>query len=124
MNLNYPKVWRFLSLAGFLGTLFFLLLWIAWLAPPKVPRSIVLAIALVPMLFPLRGILNGKNYTHSWASFLALPYFAFGIDTIVHRADKNWLGVVLVVLSLLWFFGCIYYARFNIEASQTPDSAS
>lgn len=124
MNLNYPKMWRWWALVGFLGTLAFLLLWIIWLAPPKSPKSIVLAIALLPMLFPLRGILNGKNYTHSWASFLSLPYFAFGVDALVHRAEKNWLGLVLVLLSLIWFFGCIYYARFNIEVSQKQDNAS
>lgn len=101
-----------------------LLLWIIWISPPESPKSIALAIALVPMLLPLRGILHGKNYTHSWASFLSLPYFAFGVDALVHKAQNNWLGLLLMISSLLWFFGCIYFARYNVEVIQTSDSAS
>jgi len=105
-------LWRWVALTGFFGTLVFLLLWIIWLAPPESPRSVVLAIALLPMLAPLRGLLHGRRYTHSWASFLALPYFAFGIDALIHRASDNWLGGMLTLLSVLWFFGCVYYARY------------
>ncbi len=124
MNMDHPKLWRWTALIGFFGTMIFLFLWIVWLAPPKSPRSIALAIALVPMLAPLRGILHGVNYTHSWASFLALPYFAFGVDALVHKAENNWLGLILMVLSLLWFFGCIYHARYNREINPAPGTVS
>lgn len=112
-TLKSPALWRWTALTGFFGTLVLLLLWIIWIDPPAAPRSVVLAMALLPMLAPLRGLLHGRRYTHSWASFLALPYFAFGIDAAIHRASGNWLGVVLTILSVLWFFGCVYYARFG-----------
>ncbi len=116
--------WRFIALCGYLGTLFFVLLWITYLAPPAAPKSIVLAIALLPMLPALRGLLHGRIYTYQWASFLALPYFAFGVDAFVHRQDNNWLGAVLVVLSLMWFVGCTYTAKQHKKFSQSQNTAS
>lgn len=116
--------WRAVALVGYFGTMTFLFAWIIWLAPPDTPRSIALAIALIPMLPALRGMLHGKIYTHQWASFLALPYFAFGVDAIIHRAADKWLGVVLVILTITWFLGCAYYARQYKLLSQTQNTAS
>ena len=124
MNYKSPALWRAVALAGYFGTLFFLLLWIIWLAPPKAPKSIALAIALLPMMPALRGMLHGKVYTHQWSSFLSLPYFAFGVDAIIHRAENNGLGMVLVALSFLWFFGCIYYAKCSKTATQNQNTVS
>lgn len=121
MNLKNPLLWRVTALVGYFGTLAFLMIWIIWLAPDTIPRSVVLAIALLPLLVPLRGLLHGRRYTHAWASFLALPYFAFGVDAIVHRANMNWLGTVLVALTLIWFLGCMFYARYH---PQSPGAAS
>lgn len=122
MNFKHRATWRVIALGGYFGTLAFLMLWIIWLAPPGSPKSIVLAIALLPMMPALRGILHGKNYTHQWASFLALPYFAFGVDAIIHRPDKNWLGWILVALTFMWFFGCVYYAKFDKLFNQTQNN--
>lgn len=116
--------WRLMALTGYFGTLAFLLLWIIVLAPPQSPKSVVLAIALLPMLPPLRGLLHGNIYTFQWASFIALPYFAFGTDALIHRSDQNWLGAILIVLSMLWFFGCILTARVHKKLSQTQNTAS
>lgn len=104
---------RVLALIGYFGTMAFLMLWIILLAPPQIPKSIALAIALLPLLLPLRGILHGRTYTHSWAGFLALPYFAFGVDAAIHRTEKPWLGIILVLLSTIWFFASAYYAKYK-----------
>ena len=111
ITLRRLQLFRAIALAGYFGTMAFLMAWIIWLAPPQLPKSIALSIALLPLLIPLRGMLHGRIYTHSWAGFLALPYFAFGIDAAIHRTEKPWLGLVLVATSTLWFFGCIYFAK-------------
>ena len=113
MNLKNPVLWRVIALGGYFSTLFFVMFWVIWLAPDSTPRSVVLAIALLPMLLPLRGLLHGRRYTHAWASFLALPYFAFGVDAVVHRTQMKWLGAILVLLSALWFCGCMFYSRYH-----------
>jgi len=112
-NNNRVTLTRALSLVGYFGTMAFLMLWIIKLSPPQIPRSIALAIGLLPLLLPLRGMLHGRVYTHSWAGFLALPYFAFGVDAAIHRTEKPWLGLILIVLSTIWFFASAYYAKYK-----------
>ena len=108
-----------MALVGYFGTMAFLMLWIIKLAPPQIPKSIALAISLLPLLLPLRGMIHGRVYTHSWSGFLALPYFAFGVDAAIHRTEKPWLGIVLVALSIVWFFGSAYYSKYKkVEANQ------
>lgn len=111
ITLRQLQLIRATALTGYFGTMAFLMAWIIWIAPPQLPKSIALTIALLPLLIPLRGMLHGRIYTHSWAGFLALPYFAFGIDAAIHRTEKPWLGLILVATSTLWFFGCVYFAK-------------
>ena len=113
---------RVLALAGYFGTMAFLMLWIIKLAPPQIPKSIALAIGLLPLLLPLRGMIHGRVYTHSWAGFLALPYFAFGFDAAIHRTEKPWLGLVLVLLSVMWFFGSAYYSKYKKMAANEAEA--
>lgn len=104
--------WQALTLAGFLGLFALLMAWIIWLAPPvTVPRSIALLVAIGPMLFPLRGLLHGRPYTHAWSSFLALFYLAYSIGEAFSNASTQWLATAAALLSLLWFISAIFYVR-------------
>jgi len=103
---------RILTLVGYFGLLALLLNWFSWWSPPtQVPRALVLLILVVPLLFPLRGILHGKPYTHEWASFLSLFYFLVGVDTAFNYQDWRMLGIVLTILSLVFFIGCVFFAK-------------
>ncbi len=123
-NTNRVKVTRALALIGYFGIMAFLMLWIIKISPPQIPKSIALAISLLPLLLPLRGMLHGRVYTHSWAGFLALPYFAFGVDAAIHRTEKPWLGIVLVILSTVWFLASAYYAKFKKIANRDQNTQS
>lgn len=106
------RLWHAATLAGYFMLLLLLLNWFTWLAPPaRVPVSVALALAAVPLLFPLRGLLHGRPYTHAWTSFLALPYFALGIDAIAGAIGPIWLGPSVAVASTLLFAACVGYAR-------------
>jgi len=67
---------RVLALIGYFGTMAFLMLWIIKLAPPQIPKSIALAISLLPLLLPLRGMIHGRalmrQYTEQKNNGLAL----------------------------------------------------
>ena len=110
--LRRPGAWRILTLAGYFGLLVLLLNWVTWLAPPqRFPVALALIVLAVPLLLPLRGLLHGRPYTHAWSSFLALPYFAFGIDAVAAGDAPGWLGGGAIVTSLALFAGCVGYAR-------------
>ena len=111
--MNKAQLARWTTLTGYYGLLVLLLNWYTWLSPPTaLPRSMVLIILLVPLLFPMRGLLHAKIYTHAWTSFLSLPYFALGIDTAVSNPADRHLGLLQIVFSVLLFFGCVFYPRY------------
>ncbi len=106
--------WRWVTLIGYFGTLLLLLNWFTWLSPPQqIPRALLLIVTVVPLMFPLQGILKGRPYTHSWACFLALLYFAIGVDVAFNNNSDRYLALLLVLFSLLFFFGAAFFARYE-----------
>lgn len=102
-----------LTLAGFFGLLATILLWHAWLKPPgKYPVALILAILLLPLLAPMRGLLHGRAYTHAWASMLSLFYFCLGIVHAWTEASRAY-GILLTAFSLMFFSGAIFYVRYS-----------
>lgn len=116
---------RVLTLAGYFVLLALLLNWLTWIAPPaRVPISVMLLLVAAPLLLPLRGLLYGRIYTHAWTSFLALPYFAFGIDAIAAGTDPAWLGGCAVGASVALFVGATGYTRLRgreLRQAAEPD---
>ena len=37
----------------------------------NLPEGLLIITLVVPLLFPLRGLLQAKRYTHAWGSFLS-----------------------------------------------------
>ena len=100
------------ALAAYFALLALLLNWYTWIAPPeRVPVSVALAVTAIPLLFPLRGLLHGRPYTHAWTSFLALPYFALGVDAIAGGIGPIWLGPAVTTAGALLFVASVGYAR-------------
>jgi len=118
------RIGRVTTLVGHLGLLALILNWFTWIAPPVVlPRAFPIIALAVPLLFPLRGILHGRRYTHQWTSFLSMVYFAIGIDAWLNAAaGAAWLGATMVLFSLALFVGTVLYARYT--ASGGPSDAA
>lgn len=107
-----------LALAGFFGLLGTILIWHAWLKPAgKHPVALILIVLLVPLLFPLRGLLHGKPYTHAWASMLSLFYFCLGIMHAWSEPAARGYGMSLTVFSLMFFIGTICYVRYSRQSN-------
>ena len=109
-------LFRRLSLFSFFGLMFTLLWWIL-LAPhsENYPTGAVLILLVVPLLFPMRGILYGKPYTHAWAGYLMLFYLAHGI-TELYSGDAHFIYPLLeIIFSILFFGSSIIYIRLNAK---------
>lgn len=91
-----------------------LLSWYGWLSPSEtLPTSLVLFFMLVPLLFPLRGILYGRPYTFAWASFLSLFYFTHGVVEAYSSPEDRLFAVFEVLLSIGFYSGSMLYARYR-----------
>jgi len=114
MNMNKHKVSRQLQLGAIISLIaliFLCLLWESLLAPLK-PGGSLLILKALPLLLPLFGILNGKRYTYQWASMLILLYFTEGVvRTWSEHGISAYLAIIEVVLTLIFFFCAIFYAK-------------
>ena len=112
---RHAHIGRILTLLGYFGLLLLIINWFTWIAPPeRVPRSLVLAGLAIPLLFPLRGVLHARRYTHQWIGFLSMLYFIIGVDVWYNQqAVEQLLGVSMVLFSLLLMIGSSMYARYT-----------
>jgi len=101
-----------LTLFGYFGTLALLTAWYGWLAPPThFTTALVLMTVLLPLLFPLRGLLHGRKYTFAWSCFLALLYFIHGVMEAYSSEVTRHLGLVEVLCTSVWFLAAMAYVR-------------
>ena len=99
------------SIASLIGLILLGLGWELWWAPLR-PGGSFLVLKVIPLLFPLFGVLHGKRYTYQWASMLILAYFTEGVVRAYSDAGLSAaLGGAEIVLSAVFFFCAIYYAR-------------
>jgi uncharacterized membrane protein len=85
--------------------------WELWLAPLR-PGGSWLVLKVIPLLFPLIGVLKRDVYTMQWSSMLILLYFMEGIVRATSdRGPSVMLAWGEVALSCLFFFCVLAYLR-------------
>ncbi|TYK66168.1 DUF2069 domain-containing protein [Colwellia echini] len=107
---TYKKI----ALSGYFSLLVFMPLWLIVLSP-SASLSITTALVMfsLPLLFPLKGLLQGNPYTYAWSNFIVLIYFIHGLTTLwVLPEDRIWAVLELIFASAM-FFGATYYAKFR-----------
>ena len=107
------KILQNLSSASLIALIFLCVAWELWLAPIR-PGGSWLVLKALPLLLPLMGILKGRRYTYQWAPMLVLAYFTEGV--VRAWSDQGlsaWLAGAEVLLSGVFFFAAIYYARLS-----------
>lgn len=110
--MNLARQLRIISLISFFGLLLSLLAWIIVAEhSDNFPTAAWLIIGVMPLLFPLRGILYGKSYTHAWASFLMLFYLAHGIGELYSGDAIFWYPLLEVIFSSSFFISANLYIR-------------
>mgnify|MGYP000697492058 CR=1 FL=1 len=110
-----------LRLGASISLIALIILSLAWegiLAPIK-PEGSKLVFKAIPLLLPLFGILNGRRYTYQWASMFILLYFTEGaVRAWSDTGVSSNLAIFEVVLSLIFFFCAIFYAKLTRQPSQ------
>lgn len=112
---------RRLTLVGYVGLWIWIPLWYGWLAPPQhVPATVAIGVLLLPLIFPLHGILRGRAYTHAWSAFVSMIYFAHGVVETWALEQGRALAAVETVLAVVFFAGATAYARGAGRAATAP----
>lgn len=95
-----------------LGLILLCVIWEMWLAPYK-PGGSIWVIKVLPLLFPLRGILQKNIYTMQWSSMFIMFYFMEGVVRAMGDADQvsRILAGIEIMLSIIFFLSTIYYVK-------------
>ena len=111
------RLCHYLAITSLIGLIALCIAWEAFLAPLR-PGGSWLILKAAPLLLPLFGILRGKRYTYQWASMFVLFYFTEGaVRAWSDRGLSAGLAIGEVVLTMIFFFAAIYFARLTAPAN-------
>ena len=118
MNTSPLLLSRWVTLTGYFGLMIGLYAWhlLIHKAEPHL-ISIIILTQLGPLMFPLRGLLNGKTYTHAWSIYLAIFYFIVGI-WYSGSNETLMFGLYVTAFSLIFFTGTVLYTRLSARAQK------
>ncbi len=106
---------RRMAVASLIGLIVLGLAWELWLAPLREGGS-WWAIKVIPLVFPLAGLLRNRMYTYRWVSLLVWLYFTEGV--VRAYGDAGWssaLAFVQVLLCLVLFVACALHVRLRFR---------
>lgn len=106
------RFYRYLALGSYLGLLAWVSIWQFVLEQDSLYSPMFrFALYILPLLLPLKGMLQGKPYTHAWANFVVLFYIIGSLTVIYSHPEVRIYGIVELVLATGMFTGCCVYAR-------------
>jgi len=112
INSDKTKQYRYLALIGYLSLISLVLIWQVFISPHPHINPYTAAIAwCIPLLFPLRGILSGKAYTHAWANFVLMLYFLHSLTILYVDQGERWLAAIELLITATTFVASVLYAR-------------
>jgi len=108
-------IFQRLAQCGYFGLLILVPIWHLYLSPPTLAISpwLVTFIWFVPLLFPLKGILQANPYTYAWSAFISLIYIMHACVIIMANDHELWLAVIELILSSVFLAGTIYFAKYR-----------
>lgn len=103
-----------LALFGYFSLLIFMPLWLLVLSPSEgLQPLLTLAMFTLPLLFPLKGLVQGNPYTYAWANFIVMIYFLHSLTTLwVIPEDRLWASIELILATIMFVAGS-YYAKYR-----------
>jgi len=110
------NIFKHSALCSYFALIASLLSWIL-LAPhsDNFPIGSMLLLAMLPLLFPLRGLLHGKTYTHAWTSFLMLFYFSHGVGEAYSATEFYIYPWLEIIFSVSCFSCSIIFIKLNAK---------
>jgi uncharacterized membrane protein len=89
-------------------------LWLIILNPSEnLSPTLSLIMFTLPLLFPLKGLIQGNPFTYAWSNFIVLIYFLHSLTTLwVIPEDRIWASLELLFATIM-FIGCSYYAKYR-----------
>lgn len=106
------KAYRLLALISHISLLAWMAVWyFAFNTSSEYSFAFVFLLYILPLLFPLKGVIQAKPYTHAWACFIVLWYFLHAITVMYAEPEYIWFATLELILASTMFIGCSVFAR-------------
>lgn len=113
---------RQVAVASLISLIVLGLLWELWLAPTG---GGTLALKVLPLCFPLAGLLKSRMYTYRWLSLMVWLYFTEGaVRAWSDKAPGNWLALLEALLCVVLFVACTAHIRLRQRHAKSLTGAS
>ena len=104
-------LWRVLTLISLFGLMVLIIVWNGWLTPVQyLNRGLEIAILEFPLLFFVRGIIDGNREKHIATTLLSLVYFFIGV-WFIFAPEESLYGYLMTLLSIGLYLGSFLYVR-------------
>jgi uncharacterized membrane protein len=109
---------RWTAVGSVLGLIVLGLAWELWLAPLR-PGGSWLALKVIPLCFPLAGLLRNRMYTYRWMSLVVWIYFTEGVvRAYSDRGLGAQLALIEIALCLSLFAACAMHVRTRLRRAK------
>jgi uncharacterized membrane protein len=71
----------------------------------------ICALAVLPLLAPLNGLIRGSRYTYAWATLFVVPYLAFTVTELLANPRARVVAAMSLLLVFAWFCTMILFLR-------------
>ena len=103
-----------IALFGYFSLLIFMPIWLIFITDDRalsIPLTLVMF--TLPLLFPLKGLVQGNPYTYAWSNFIVIIYFLHSLTTLwVSSNEKHW-ALLEFILAATMFTAGSYYAKYR-----------
>ncbi len=106
------KLWHGITQVSFILLICLLILWAAvWFPPEKISGWTLAVIWIVPLLFPLWGVLKARLYTYAWLQFINMIYFCHAIMYLMTSELEVWVALAELILVCVNFTAAVMCIR-------------
>ncbi len=103
-----------ITLLGYIGLITLIPIWnLYWYPSALYSNQSITFFWLLPLIFPLFGLLKGKAYTHAWSGFIAVLYLCHGLTSLLTSFNEIIPILLEIVFSSMFLFGGMMFARWR-----------
>jgi uncharacterized membrane protein len=68
-------------------------------------------LAVMVLMAPLHGLVQGRRYTYAWATLFAIPYLMFALTELLVNPDARFVASISLLLVFGWFCTMVLFLR-------------
>lgn len=107
------STYKAIAIVGYVGLLILMPLWLFVINPGSLSAPLTFLLFILPLLLPLKGIIQSKPYTYAWANFVVLIYFMHSLTTLWVDSADRYLAAMEFIFASFMFYGATYYAKYR-----------